>query len=122
MPGLGQGLKREFFNFCFDKCDQYCYILVMIITFKDKVTKKVFDGVKIKRIDKNILKKARRRLELLNAAKKIEDLYFPPSNNFHSLEGHKPTRYAIRVSSQWRISFEWHDDANAYNVYFEDYH
>ena len=94
----------------------------MINTFKDKITRKIFDGLKVKGVDKNLAKKTRRRLELLNAAKRIEDLYFPPSNKFHSLEGRKPTRYAIQVNKQWRISFEWHDDSNAYDVYFEDYH
>jgi proteic killer suppression protein len=53
---------------------------------------------------------------LLNAAKKIEDLYFPPSNKFHSLEGVKSPCYAIWINNQWRISFEWHKDNNVYGV------
>lgn len=93
----------------------------MIITFRNKTTKQIFDGEKVKRLDSNLIKKARRRLELLNAAKKIEDLYFPPSNKFHMLKGFKPDRFAISVNKQWRITFEW-NDSNAYNVYFEDYH
>ena len=74
--------------------------------FRDKKTKRIFDGEKVKLIDKNLAKRARRRLELLNAAKRIEDLYFPPSNRLHALSGYEPTRYAIRINDQWRISFE----------------
>ncbi len=94
----------------------------MIKTFRDKITRRIFDGEKIKRLEKKIQKKARRRLEQLNAARKIEDLFFPSSNKFHAMEGHTPVRYAIWINKQWRISFEWHDDSNAYDVYFEDYH
>ena len=93
----------------------------MIITFRDRITKRIFNGEQVQRIDKNLLKKVRRRLELLNAAKRIEDLYFPPSNKFHILQGYRPIRYAIWITKQWHISFEWHED-NAYDVYFEDYH
>jgi len=93
----------------------------MIITFHNRTTKLIFNGDKVKRIDKNLLKKVRRRLELLNAAKRIEDLYFPPSNKFHILQGDVPIRYAIWVNKQYRISFEWKED-NAYDVFFEDYH
>jgi len=94
----------------------------VIITFRDKITKKIFDGENVKQIDKELCKKSRRRLQLLNAARKIEDLYFPPSNKFHSIEGFEPPRYAVWVNNQWRITFEWHEDNNAYDVYFEDYH
>jgi len=94
----------------------------MIVTFRDKIAKKIFDGEKIRRLDRNLAKKARRRLEQLNAVGRIEDLYFPSSNKFHALEGYEPTRYAIRVTKQWRITFEWHENNNAYDVHFEDYH
>lgn len=94
----------------------------MIITFRDKTTRKIFDGEKIKAIDKTLAEKTRRRLQLINSAVKAEDLYFPPSNKFHALQGYDPPRYAIRVNNQWRISFEWHSDGNAYDVCFEDYH
>jgi len=48
----------------------------MIIRFRDKITRKIFDGEKIKAIDKTLAEKARRRLEQINSAIKIEDLYF----------------------------------------------
>lgn len=93
----------------------------MIKSFRDQVTEDIFDGKKIRRIDKKLVKRARRRLEYLNGATKLNDLYFPPSNHFHALQGFQPTRYAIRVNDQWRITFEWHEN-HAFDVYFEDYH
>jgi proteic killer suppression protein len=93
----------------------------VIESFKDERTKWIFDGEPVKRLDGKVYKAARKRLIQLEAAIKIEDLYFPPSNKFHRLEGHSPTRYAIRVNEQWRITFEW-KDGKAYNVLFEDYH
>jgi len=94
----------------------------MIVNFRDEKTEKLFNGELISKINNKLAKKARRRLEFLNAAQRIEDLYFPPSNNFHALEGFNPKRYAIWVDKQWRISFVWEPDNNADDVYFEDYH
>jgi proteic killer suppression protein len=93
----------------------------MIKSFRDDQTKSIFDGQKIRRLDQDLVKKTRRRLEYLNAAKNLEDLFFPPSNKFHALKGVSPARYAISVDSQWRITFEWHN-GDAQEVFFEDYH
>jgi len=93
----------------------------MIKSIRDTRTENIFNGKRIQRLDSKLAKKARRRLELLNAAVKLDDMYFPPSNQFHALEGFNPTRYAISVNRQWRVTFEWHA-GDAYDVYFEDYH
>jgi len=93
----------------------------MIGSFKDRATKRIFDGEKVGRLDQAIYNRARRKLQQLEAATGIEDLYFPPSNKLHALAGCSPTRYAIWINSQWRISFEWSGD-RAEDVLFEDYH
>lgn len=93
----------------------------MIKSFHDDITETIYHGKRYKKIDDILQKKARRRLEFLNAAKTIEDLYFPPSNRFHKLQGFNPARYSISVDAQWRITFEWLN-GDAYNVHFEDYH
>jgi proteic killer suppression protein len=72
----------------------------MIVSFRDRRTNMLFDGEQVPRIDPNLAKKVRRRLELLKAAKRIEDLYFPPSNQFHVLDGFNPKRYAIWMNKQ----------------------
>lgn len=93
----------------------------MIKSFQDEITAAIFNGQKIRRLDQELIKKSRRRLEFLNAAKTLEDLFFPPSNKFHALKGFSPTRYAISVNAQWRITFTW-QNGDAYAVIFEDYH
>ena len=93
----------------------------MIQSFRDKNTEKIYSGERVKGISTNLAQKARRRLAVLNRATQLEDLYFPPSNQFHALSGDTPTRYAIAVDKQWRITFEWHE-GEVYNVLFEDYH
>ncbi|MDM8521830.1 type II toxin-antitoxin system RelE/ParE family toxin [Desulfococcaceae bacterium HSG8] len=93
----------------------------MIKSFKDKITKNIFYSKHIKNVSTHLVKKAKRRMDFLHEAVDLEDMYFPPSNKFHSLEGFTPTRYAICVDKQWRITFEW-QDGNAYEVVFEDYH
>ena len=52
---------------------------------------------------------------------RLEDLYFPPSNHFERLAGTNPRRYSVRVTRQYRITFEW-TGKDAENVRFEDYH
>jgi proteic killer suppression protein len=93
----------------------------MIKSFCDDGTESIYHGRRVRRLDTKLAKRARRRLELLNAATKLEDMYFPPSNRFHALQGFQPTRYAIWVNNQWRITFEW-IDGHALDVCFEDYH
>ena len=93
----------------------------MIGSFKDRTTKRIFDGEKVGRVDQSTYNRARRKLQQLEAATRIEDLYFPPSNKLHALQGYSPTRYSIWINEQWRISFEWSGD-RAEDVLFEDYH
>ncbi len=93
----------------------------MIKTFLDKQTEALFNKGSYRKVDKVLAKKARKQIDRVNAAVRLEDFYFPPSNHFESLEGHNPTRFSIRINKQWRISFEWREN-DAYKVLFEDYH
>jgi len=62
-------------------------VINMIHSFRDQLTEDIFDGKTVRKIDKKLAKRARMRLQLLNAAVRINDLYFPPSNKFHALKG-----------------------------------
>ena len=104
-----------------DGCNQVGYSHFMIKSFCDDKTEDLYHGRRVRRIDTKLAKCVRRRLELLNAATRLEDMYFPPSNRFHTLQGVQPARYAIWVSRQWRITFEW-ENGHAYDVCLEDYH
>jgi proteic killer suppression protein len=65
------------------------------------------------------VQRVRRRLDELDVAKQPEDMNVP-GYKFHKLHG-KPQRYAISVSGQWRITFEW-DGQDAVKVDYEQYH
>lgn len=59
----------------------------MIQSFKDKATEDIFNSKRVKGVSIQLAKKAKRRLEFLHSAVELEDMYFPPSNRFHALEG-----------------------------------
>jgi len=59
-------------------------------------------------------------LDLLDAANSVEDMNFPGSK-LHPLKGDKKGYWAISVSGNWRIIFQF-KDGNAYNVSYIDYH
>jgi proteic killer suppression protein len=69
----------------------------------------------------DIQRKARVKLEILDAAERLEDLRIPPSNRLEKLSGDRQGQYSIRINDQWRICFEW-GDGDAYNVEVVDYH
>ena len=89
----------------------------MIQGFADATTRQIWTGELVRRIPVELQRQALKRLGYLNAAKRIEDLYQPPSNHFHAIG----KRYAIRVNDQWRITFDWTESGPA-SVSFEDYH
>ena len=64
------------------------------------------------------------RLEIilyrLNAAGDIKDMNYPGSF-LHQLGGDKKGLYAVRVSGNWRIFFQF-IDGDAYIVDYDDYH
>ena len=116
-----QNFRAPFACTRIDTCNHTGYNKIMIKSFCDERTKDIFNGRRVQRLDSKLARKARRRLELLNAAVRLEDMYFPPSNHFHALQGDNPTRYSIRVDQRWRITYEWRE-GDAFDVCFEDYH
>ena len=64
---------------------------------------------------------ALRKLRLINAAKKIDDLRVPPGNRLERLKGNRAEEWSIRVNDQWRICFGW-DGIDAVEVALVDYH
>lgn len=93
----------------------------MILSFNDKDSEKIWNSEFTKRFPIEIQKKAKMKLELLNAAKKVEELRIPPSNRLHVLLGDRKGQQSISVNDQYRICFNW-ENGNAYNVEVVDYH
>jgi len=68
----------------------------------------------------NALPRIRRILSILDAGEDVRDLDVP-GFRFHALKGHRQRRYSMRVTGNWRITFEW-DGKNANAIDLEDYH
>ena len=92
----------------------------MIKSFKCKDTEKLFNDRDVKRF-RSISRKARIKLEMLNAAVSLNGLKVPPGNRLELLKGDRKGQYSIRIDSQWRICFRW-EDGNAHEVEIVDYH
>ena len=91
----------------------------MIKTFRCAETESLFKGVRVRRFV-NIEAVARRKLEMVAAAKKLEDLRSPPGNRLEALKGDRAGQHSIRVNDQFRVCFRWNDGAE--NVEIVDYH
>lgn len=93
----------------------------MITSFRDKDTEVLYRTETCKRVPPDVIRRAVRRLEWLDAAKSVEDLRYPPGNRLEKLKGVTPERWSIRVNKQYRITFAWTDQGPS-EVAFEDYH
>jgi toxin HigB-1 len=94
---------------------------IMIETFRDEETEKIFHRVFSKKLPVDIQQVALRKLRMLNNAYILTDLRIPPANRLEKLAGSRVGQYGIRINEQWRICFEWRNN-NAYNVEIVDYH
>lgn len=65
-------------------------------------------------------KRLRMLLAALETAADIDDLDIP-GFGLHPLKGRQQGRWSIKVSGNWRLTFEFRD-GNAYGVDYEDYH
>jgi toxin HigB-1 len=93
----------------------------MIRSFRDNVTEAVFRGECPKGFPANILRVARRKLLMVDAARELKDLKVPPNNKLHSLQKDREGQHAIWINDQYRVCFEWHE-GDAYNIEIIDYH
>lgn len=74
-----------------------------------------------RRIPRELWRIAQRKLKLLDAAARLDDLLIPAGNRLEALKGDQAGRHSIRVNDQYRVTFHW-ENGNAYEVRVEDYH
>jgi proteic killer suppression protein len=92
----------------------------VIRSFGDKRTEALFRDQRVREFH-GIARPAKRKLEMLNAASRLDDLTVPPSNRLEKLRGNLSEYHAIRINDQWRIIFKWRD-GEPHEVRVVDYH
>jgi len=93
----------------------------MIKSFQSRETEKLFLRQRSPRFSFDIHRIALRKLLLLDAAERLEDLRTPPGNRLEKLAGNRQGQHSIRINDQWRICFRW-SEGDAYEVGIADYH
>jgi toxin HigB-1 len=93
----------------------------MIRSFRDAATEAVFNGKCPKGFPADILKVARRKLRMLDAAAQLKDMAIPPGNKLHELKEDRAGQYAIWINDQYRLCFTWSDNGPT-DVEIVDYH
>lgn len=93
----------------------------MIDSFADRRTAALFRREVVKGLPVDLQRSALRKLLMLDAASRLEDLRVPPGNRLEALRGDLRGHHSIRVNDQWRIVFRW-SDGRAAEVRLIDYH
>jgi toxin HigB-1 len=95
------------------------YNSIMIKSFRHKGLQLFFETGSTAKIQPKHAKSLRFRLELLNRVEVLSTL--PPQLKLHPLKGNQQGRWAISVSGNWRLTFEF-KDGDVYILDYEDYH
>jgi proteic killer suppression protein len=93
----------------------------MIKSFRCKETEKIFQRKSSSKLSADVQRIALRKLLLLDASEKLEDLRIPPGNRLEKLTGNRKRQHSIRINDQWRICFRW-SEGNTYEVEIVDYY
>lgn len=92
----------------------------MIRSFRCRETEQLANDIPVRRF-KAIERVARRKLEMLASATRLDDLRVPPGNRLEALKKDRAGQHSIRINDQWRICFRWVND-EAHDVEIVDYH
>ena len=97
----------------------------MIRSFGDQGTEDIWNGkdTKVARATcpQTIWSVARRKLDMINAATRLDTLRIPPSNRLEKLKGDREGQWGIRINDQFRVCFRW-EGPDAHEVEITDYH
>ena len=92
----------------------------MIRSFKDRDTRRFFEGGRVARFQA-FADQATRRMTVLDNADALHDLAGVRSNRLEALRANRAGQHSIRINSQWRICFRWTEDGPC-DVEIVDYH
>ena len=92
----------------------------MIHSFRHKGLAKFYESGSVAGIQPNHAKRLRMLLAALDTAVSIQDMDVP-GFRLHRLKGKDVERWSVRVSGNWRLTFEFRD-GQAHVIDYEDYH
>jgi proteic killer suppression protein len=92
----------------------------MIRSYRCRDTQRLAEDHSVRRF-RAIERSARRKLEILASAAKLEDLRSPPGNRLEAMKGDRAGQHSIRINDQWRICFRW-SMGDIFDVEIVDYH
>jgi proteic killer suppression protein len=92
----------------------------MIIRFRHKGLERLFANGDVRGVNPRFAEKLRRMLILLDRGKAPSALNLP-GYRLHQLRSDRAGQWAVWVSGNWRLVFEFEDE-NATNVDLVDYH
>ena len=94
---------------------------IMIRSFADRETEKVYHQIFSKKLPESIQKAALRKLIMIDNAANLGDLRVPPNNRLEALRGDREGQYSIRVNEQYRVCFKCVNN-EFFDVEIVDYH
>lgn len=94
---------------------------IVIKTFADRETEKVYHQQFSRKLPGDIQRIALRKLIMMDDATNINDLRVPPSNHLEQLHGDREGQHSIRINGKYRICFTVKDN-DLYDVEIVDYH
>ncbi|GBE10340.1 plasmid maintenance system killer protein [bacterium BMS3Abin12] len=92
----------------------------MIKSFRHKGLRHFFEKGRVAGVRPTHATKLRMLLTALDTATEINDMDVP-GFELHPLKGNRKGQWAVSVSGNWRITFEFRD-GNAYSLDYEDHH
>lgn len=96
----------------------------MIQSFADQTAADLFrerNTRAARRIPRELWRAVQRKLRLIDAAGRLDDLAVPAGNRLELLKGDQAGRYSVRVNEQYRVTFRW-ENGHAHEVRVEDDH
>jgi len=119
-PAREPGVRpRDFLSL--DNSNVPRHYLTVIRGFRDKDTERLFTREPVRRWGPDVQRAGLRKLRMLDAATRADDLREPPGNRLEKLRGGRTGQWSIRVNDQWRLCFAW-KDGDAHDVEMVDYH
>ncbi len=92
----------------------------MIKSFGSDATARLFRRERVKQFEA-FARQALRKLAMIHAAMRLEDLAAIPGNHLEKLRGDRRQQHSIRINQKWRVCFVW-KESHAYEVEITDYH